>query len=155
MDKTKKRKGFRFAKAATLASFRRIAAELNDTCLLRMQLKREPPQSFTKLRKKLCGIALMLKPNDAVVSVAHDHDVTLGVARTPLIGPEIERIMKVNVREQRRNYRALGRAFRRCGEGRVNRWRIAEGTYKIALGRSATDFDAVAEATLPQRLFGV
>jgi beta-glucosidase len=40
-------------------------------------------------------------------------------------------------------------------DGRLKRWRIAQGTYKIALGCSATDFAAIAETTLPQRSFGV
>ena len=51
----------------------------------------------------------MMEANDYVVGISdHDH-VAPGLAPSPTFGPEIEYVMKINVREQRRNYRPLPR----------------------------------------------
>ena len=51
----------------------------------------------------------MLEPHDDVVGVPdHDH-VTRGLAPSPALSPEVENVVKVNVREQRRDHRALSR----------------------------------------------
>jgi beta-glucosidase len=39
-------------------------------------------------------------------------------------------------------------------DGKANRWRIAEGTYQIALGKSAGDLVLTGSAELEGRLFG-
>ena len=39
-------------------------------------------------------------------------------------------------------------------DGSAGKWRITEGTYKVALGRSAVSFDLMAETTLTAALFG-
>jgi beta-glucosidase len=39
-------------------------------------------------------------------------------------------------------------------EATAGRWRIAEGTYSISLGKSAVDYVSTATANLPPRLFG-
>jgi beta-glucosidase len=39
-------------------------------------------------------------------------------------------------------------------DGKAGQWRIAEGTYRVALGSSAEDFALTAETPLAARLFG-
>jgi beta-glucosidase len=39
-------------------------------------------------------------------------------------------------------------------DGSAGRWRIAGGSHRVALGRSATDLVLTGEAELTQRLFG-
>jgi beta-glucosidase len=36
----------------------------------------------------------------------------------------------------------------------AGRWRIAEGSYRVALGKSAADYVSTGDATLSSRLFG-
>jgi beta-glucosidase len=40
------------------------------------------------------------------------------------------------------------------GKNGLGRWRIAGGTYRIALGKSAGDLRLTAEASLTARVFG-
>jgi beta-glucosidase len=39
-------------------------------------------------------------------------------------------------------------------DGQARQWRLASGTYRVALGKSASDLVSTAEATLTGRLFG-
>ncbi|MNY36335.1 hypothetical protein D3C86_1708170 [compost metagenome] len=39
-------------------------------------------------------------------------------------------------------------------DAKSGRWRLAEGSYRVALGKSAGDFVQKAEMTLKARLFG-
>ena len=67
-----------------------------------MQLQREQPHSFTELCQKLHGVGVILKSNNGVVCVTHDNDVATCAARTPLLNPEIEYVVQVDVRKERR-----------------------------------------------------
>src|SRR5271154_3707359 len=48
----------------------------------------------------------MLEPNDSVIRIADDDDVTLRIL-PPLVGPLVEYVVQVDIRKQRRNHRAL------------------------------------------------
>ena len=39
-------------------------------------------------------------------------------------------------------------------DGAAGQWHITGGTYQVAVGRSAADFDLNAETTLSEALFG-
>jgi beta-glucosidase len=39
-------------------------------------------------------------------------------------------------------------------DGKAGQWRIAEGTYRVALGKSAVDLVSTAEISLTGRVFG-
>jgi hypothetical protein len=39
-------------------------------------------------------------------------------------------------------------------DGKAGQWRITQGSYRVALGKSADDFALTAEAPLEARLFG-
>jgi len=83
--------------------------ELNQAGLLRMKRQRELPQPVAHRVPEAAGVALMLEANDDIVGIPdHDH-VALGLAPSPAFGPKIEDVVKVDVREQWRNHRALTR----------------------------------------------
>jgi len=48
----------------------------------------------------LC-VSTTLKAHDEVVAVAHDDHVAARVASSPLLGPEVEDVVQVDVRKQR------------------------------------------------------
>src|ERR1019366_357548 len=107
--KAQELEGFRFGAPAPLAVLRRKATELNQAGLLRMKRQRELPQPIAHRIPEASGVALMLETNDDVVGIPnHDH-VARGLAPSPAFGPKIEDVVKVDVREQRRNHRALAR----------------------------------------------
>src|SRR5271157_306487 len=101
--------GLRFGEPALLAVLRRKAAELNQAGLVRMKRQRELPQPVAHRVPEAAGVALMLETDDKIVGVPdHDH-VARSLAPSPALGPEIEDVVEVDVRKQRRNYRALPR----------------------------------------------
>src|ERR1700730_11670068 len=101
--------GFRFGTSAPLAVLRRKATELNQAGLLRMKRQRELPQPVAHRVPEAASVVLMLEAHDCVIGVSdHDH-VARGLAPSPAFGPEIEDVMKINVREQWRNHRTLPR----------------------------------------------
>jgi hypothetical protein len=71
-------------------------------------------QTLRQVPLEPLGVRAMLKPNDGVVGVPDDEHVTAGVPRSPLLGPEIEDVVQVDVREQRRNSRPLRRPVFAC-----------------------------------------
>ena len=97
------------AEPALLAVLRREAAELNQAGLVRMKRQRELLQPVAHRLPEAASVALMLEADDGVVGVPdHDH-VARGLAPSPALSPEIEDIMEVDVREQRRDHRTLAR----------------------------------------------
>ena len=55
----------------------------------------------------------MLEAHDDVIGIAHHDDLTLGLFLAPLIGPEVEHIVKIDIGQQRRDDRSL-RSARLC-----------------------------------------
>ena len=91
MGEAQKVEGLRLAMAALAAVSRRIAAELDQARLVRMQRQREPAQPLAHLRQKPLGIGLVLEAGDDVVGVAHDDDVALGMALRAIVAPRDRR----------------------------------------------------------------
>ena len=56
-----------------------------------------------EIRQKPYGIGAVLEPYDSVVGVSHDDHFAAGVALSPLLGPEIENIVEIDVGQQRRD----------------------------------------------------
>src|SRR5260370_24547409 len=51
----------------------------------------------------------MLEAHDDVIGVAHDDDLTSGMALSPLVCPEVEDVMEIDIGQQWRGNRPLGR----------------------------------------------
>src|ERR1700676_3722228 len=96
VGKTKKVKRLRFAETACPPVRCRVASELNEPRLLRVQRQGERRQTCPHILPEPLGIGLMLEANDDVVSVSHNDDVAMGVAFPPLIRPQIEDVMQVD-----------------------------------------------------------
>jgi hypothetical protein len=76
-----------------------------------MQFQAELPKPLGEFRKKLFGIHFALESNHNVVRVPHDNHIAVRLLSTPCLSPQIERVMKVDIRQQRRCTAALGSPF--------------------------------------------
>src|SRR5271166_4547748 len=79
----------------------RKAAELDEAGLVRVQFQIELRKPLSKVVKEPFCIPEVLEPDHEVVREPHDDHVTMCVAASPPIGPLVEDVMKVHVREQR------------------------------------------------------
>jgi len=52
----------------------------------------------------------MLEAGHKIISITHDNHVAVSLLPSPALGPEIERVVQVDIGEQRRNHRSLSRA---------------------------------------------
>ncbi len=73
------------------------ASKLNDPSLVGMKLQRELLQPFAKLSQEPLGVPTMLEANHKVISKARDDDITPCVPSPPLLNPEIEGVVQVEV----------------------------------------------------------
>jgi hypothetical protein len=73
----------------------------------------QPPPKRGQTRRQVTleplGVRAMLKAQDGVVGVPDDQQVTAGIPPAPLLGPQIEDGVQLDVREQGRNSRPLRR----------------------------------------------
>ena len=81
--------------------------ELDEPRLLGMQFQPELRESLAQLGEEPLGVTLVLEANDEVVSEPHDDHVTVRVPLPPLLDPQVEDVVQVDVGEQRRNRRSL------------------------------------------------
>jgi hypothetical protein len=109
MGEAQEVKCLRLAKPGLLPLLRRPAAELDQTRLVRMQGQRKSRQPIPQFCLKPLGIGLVFKASDDVVGIAYQDDVSLGMVTSPPLRPEIEDVMQVDVRQQRRGNAALRR----------------------------------------------
>src|SRR5487761_1623974 len=91
----------RLCKAPLSPVRRRKAAELDKAGLVRVQLQAELRKPLTKIIEEPFRITEVLEPDHEVVREPHDDHITMRVAASPPIGPPVEDVVKVYVREQR------------------------------------------------------
>src|SRR5215217_5230276 len=99
------------ARAAPGSPLGREAAKLDQTRLGRAQLQAEPRQPAAKFTPEALRVVMALEADDEVVGVAHDDYLAARVPLSPLVGPEVEGVVQVDVGKQRRNARSLRCAF--------------------------------------------
>jgi hypothetical protein len=75
--------------------------KLQPPCLRGMQHQPEPRESFAQVREKLLGVVSTFEAHHEVVGKAHDDDVAGRVAPTPLVSPEVEDIVQVEIGQER------------------------------------------------------
>src|SRR5262249_42331697 len=88
-----------------------VAPELDQPRLAWVQPQPEPRQPLTKLNLEPPRIILVFEPDNKVVSETHDDDLATRVARAPPLNPQVQDIVQVDIRQQRRYRRPLRRAF--------------------------------------------
>src|SRR5713101_1447252 len=89
----------------------RIRTELQQPRLLGMQFQVELPHSFRKFRPKLIGIRFAVEAHHDVIRKSHDDHIAVRALLTPRLDPQVEYVMKIDVRQKRRSTSALGRPF--------------------------------------------
>jgi hypothetical protein len=100
--------GFRLTTAMPFSNFLRMATKFNQAGFRGMQFQVELLKSFLKLSMELLGFLAILKANHKVICEAHDHYITVCLLLSPLVGPQVEHIVQVDVRQQGRNTTPLG-----------------------------------------------
>jgi hypothetical protein len=85
--------GFRFAKPASLAVARRVATELDQPGLLRMerQLKLLKPRAHHA--QEAPRVVLVLEADHDIIGVTHDDHIAGGLSPPPALGPQIEDVV--------------------------------------------------------------
>src|SRR3954451_8395052 len=94
---TQESEGLRLAEAAPLAVARRIAAELDQPGLLRMERQRELLKPVAHHVEEPTGVGLVLETDDDIIRVSHNDHVAGGLPLSPAFGPEVERVVKINI----------------------------------------------------------
>ena len=76
-----------------------------------MQFEPELPEPLRQFGPEPFGIRLHLESHHDVIGEAHDDHVAVRLLLTPRLDPQVEDIVEVDVRQQRRGTAALGRPF--------------------------------------------
>src|SRR5260370_33959886 len=97
--------------STSLSIIRCVKAELDDARFLGMQFQFELGESLRQLLMKPLGVRLVLKTHDEVISPTDDYNVAFGFCLTPVLHPEVEHIVQIDVGQQRRGTAALWRSF--------------------------------------------
>src|SRR5271165_1636352 len=92
--------GLRLTETALFAVVHRVAAELDQPGLLRVERQRELRKPSPHHLEKPMRIGLALEPDHQIIRIARD-DHGAGGFPPPAVGPKIEDIVQVNVGEQR------------------------------------------------------
>ena len=85
--------------------------ELDQPRLLGRQLQVELREPSAKLSVKPLCVLPVLESHHGIVGKTHDHDLTARVPVPPLVGPEVEDVVRINVGKERRNRCPLRNAF--------------------------------------------
>jgi len=122
VGETQKVKGFRLPFSALFPTFSGIAPKLDHARLLRVQFQPELSQPLPKFFQETFCFGPLLEPQHRVVGVAHDDDIAARLLLPPLLHPEIQDVMQVEIRQDRRNdgLNAKGNV------GRVGAWAAGE-----------------------------
>src|SRR3954447_24088840 len=96
-----------------------VPSELDQPCLVGVELQTELREPVPKLDREPLRVFTILKSHHEVISEAHDHDVTVRVPRPPLVSPQVQDVVGVDVPEQRRNRSPLRDALLKRRPGPV------------------------------------
>src|SRR5580700_4966747 len=91
---------------------RGMSAELNQPGFVGVQLQVEFRHPDAQVCQESLGIGSVFKTNDDVVGVSHHDHRTSRMTSQPLFGPQIVDVMKIDVRQQRRDDSPLRGALR-------------------------------------------
>ena len=89
----------------------RKATESDQAGLFRMKLQRESLKPLAQCLGEAFCLVRMLKADDEIVGPSNDDDITFRMALSPVLCPQIEHIVEIDVGEQRRNRRPLRGPF--------------------------------------------
>ena len=101
MREAEKLERLRLTESPGLATSGGEPPELDQPRLLSVQLQRELRESFAQINPEPLRVIPVLETHHEVISETHDHDITARPPGPPLVSPEIEDIVQVDVRKQR------------------------------------------------------
>ncbi len=104
MCEAKKVERLRLSFSTPLPLVDRIRTEFQQPRFLGMQFQIELPHSFREFRPKLIGIRFAVKAHHDVVRESHHDDITVRALLAPCLDPQVEYVMKIDVRQKRRSY---------------------------------------------------
>src|SRR5665213_686971 len=78
------------------------STKTHQPSLLRVQFQGELAHSFAQVLEKLLGFPFVLESEQHVVRLSHDDNVAAGFEGAPLLDPQVEDVVQIHVREQRR-----------------------------------------------------
>ena len=103
--------GLRLAETARRSVAGSEPPELDQPRLLVRQFQPERREPSAKIGEEPLGVIPVLEARREIVSKAHENDVPARVPAPPLVGPEVEDVVQVDVREQRRRRSPLRNAL--------------------------------------------
>ncbi len=109
MRKAEKVERLRFSFSTPLPLVDRIRTKLQQSRFLGMQFQVELPHSFRKFFPELIGIHFAVKAHHNVIREAHHDHIAVCPLLTPCLDPQVEYVVKIDVRQKRRSTSALGR----------------------------------------------
>jgi hypothetical protein len=89
--------GFRLAEAAPLAVSGRMAPELDQLGLLRVERQREFLKPVAQPVEEPAGVGFVLEADDDIIRVPQDDHVPGGLPLSPAFGPEVEDVVKIDI----------------------------------------------------------
>ena len=101
VGEAQEREGLRFTIAALLPITGRIAPELDQPGLIRVEFQAELRQPSLELFKEPHGISPLLKAHYKIVGVTDDDDIALCHFPAPDISPQVEGVMQIHVSDRR------------------------------------------------------
>src|SRR5262249_61874338 len=81
--------------------------EFDPARLIWMKFQSELLQPLPKIPQEPVCLGLVLEAQDRIIRIADNHHLALRPLLAPDVHPEVETVVQINVREQRRNHRAL------------------------------------------------
>ena len=101
--------GLRFALSLAASVVPGEAPELDQPRLVGVQLQPELAQPLGDRTLKRSASSLELEPGNPIVGIPHRDHVAPGMAPPPLLDPQVERVVQVDVGQERRDAAALHR----------------------------------------------
>src|SRR5271155_1409743 len=100
-SETQKIKGLRLAKTRSGALIRCEAAKRDQSSLSRMQRQRELFQPRLHSSQEAPRFGFVFNTQNNIIGISHDDHVALCLSTAPLLGPEIEDVVKIDIGQQR------------------------------------------------------
>ena len=102
MREAEKVERLRLPFSAPLPVSSRERPELKKPRFVGMQFQAELPKPLGKFGQEPFGIRFTLEANHDVVRVPHDDHIAVRLLSTPCLSPQIERVMEIDIRQERR-----------------------------------------------------
>ena len=82
-------------------------SELDEPGLVGVQAQFKASEALLYGIQEVLRVPLMLKTHHNIIGVPHDDGIAFDLVATPLLEPEIEDVVQVDVRQDRGNHRSL------------------------------------------------